>query len=159
VVAATSLGDSIFLNGENKQMRTAQDAMIENVVTTLRTAKVRDTIETLVRERMSGLPVVNEQGELLGIITEYALLEALYDENVLDESVESFMTRKVITVNEDTPLTEVADQVVVHRIRRLPVVRDGKVVGLIGRGELLKAALASGGDLSHDMEVFAISGR
>lgn len=140
-------------------MRTAQDAMVENVVTTLPTAKVRETIETLVAERMSGLPVVNEQGELQGIVTEYALLEALYDSNVLDESIASFMTRKVITVNEDTPLTEVADQMVVHRIRRLPVVRDGKVVGLIGRGELLKAALESGGELSHGTEVFAISGR
>lgn len=140
-------------------MRTAQDAMVENVVTTLPTAKVRETIETLVAERMSGLPVVNEQGVLQGIVTEYALLEALYDSNVLDESIASFMTRKVITVNEDTPLTEVADQMVVHRIRRLPVVRDGKVVGLIGRGELLKAALESGGELSHGTEVFAISGR
>jgi CBS domain-containing protein len=140
-------------------MRTAQDAMVENVVTTLSTSKVRETIETLVAERMSGLPVVDEQGELQGIVTEYALLEALYDSNVLDESIESFMTRKVITVNEDTPLTEVADQMVVHRIRRLPVVRDGKVVGLIGRGELLNAALASGGELSQDTEVFAISAR
>ncbi len=140
-------------------MRTARDAMIENVVTTLATAKVRDTIETLVQERMSGLPVVNANGELQGIVTEYALLEALYDSNVLDESIESFMTRKVIAVSEDTPLTEVADQMVVHRIRRLPVVRDGKVVGLIGRGELLKAALASGGELGCENDVFAVSAR
>jgi CBS domain-containing protein len=140
-------------------MRTAQDAMVENVVTTLPTAKVRETIETLVQERMSGMPVVNEQGELLGIVTEFALLEALYNSNTLDEPIESFMTRKVITVNEDTPLTEVANQVVMHRIRRLPVVRDGKVVGLIGRGELLKAALVKGGDLSHDTEAYAAASR
>ncbi|MEZ6070507.1 MAG: CBS domain-containing protein [Pirellulales bacterium] len=125
-------------------MLTAREVMVHDVVAALPTATVRETIEVLVRERMSGLPVVDERGDLQGIITEYALLEALYDSNVLDETIAGFMTCKVISVGEETPLTKVADQMVLHRIRCLPVVRNGRVVGLVGRSEVLRAALVSG---------------
>jgi CBS domain-containing protein len=119
-------------------MLTARDIMTESVVTTEPSCSVRSAIELLIREQISGLPVV-DGGRLVGIVTEFALLATAYDESIGDETVEKHMTTDVLTVNVDEPVRKVADLFIVHRVRRVPVMDGGRIVGLISRRDVLKA--------------------
>ena len=91
---------------------------------------------------ISGLPVTDEDGHLVGIITEFALLAMVYDQQVKNHTVEQHMTRELITVEADDPISRVADLCIVHRVRRLPVMKNGRLVGLIARRDVLKALRA-----------------
>jgi CBS domain-containing protein len=120
-------------------MLTARDIMTESLITIRPTATVREAVELLLAERISGLPVVDESDQLAGIITEFALMAVAYDSAVLDEPVSQHMTTELLTVNVNDPVRKVADLCVVHRVRRVPVMEEGRLVGLIARRDVLKA--------------------
>jgi len=105
---------------------------------------VEDAIRTLLNQQISGAPIVDGGNQIRGIISEYQLLEVVFTPNLRSSTVEKCMTTDVITVTEDAPLTDVATEFVVHRIRRLPVVRDGRLVGIISRRDLLRKVVESG---------------
>lgn len=125
-------------------MYLAQDVMNEAVVTLSPKATLAEAIETLLRHGISGAPVVNEQGNLVGVITEYQLLEVIYAPEAQKDCVATFMTREVLTVTEHTNLADVATLFISRRIRRLPVVRGTRMVGLISRRDVLRYALEAG---------------
>ena len=120
-------------------MLTARDIMTERVVTTEPSCSVRSAIELLIQEQISGLPVVDGDGRLVGIVTEFALLATAYDDSIAEESVATHMTTDVLTVNADDPVRKIADLFIVHRVRRVPVMDGGRIVGLISRRDVLKA--------------------
>jgi CBS domain-containing protein len=120
-------------------MLTARDIMTENVVTILPSAPVREAIELLLSERISGLPVVDEEGRLAGIISEFALLAIAYDQKVMKESIAHHMTTEVLSVDANDSMRKVADQFIVHRVRRMPVLENGRVAGVISRCDVLQA--------------------
>jgi CBS-domain-containing membrane protein len=119
-------------------MLTARDIMSQSLVTISPEAKVQEAIETLMRRKISGLPVVDVNGQLVGIITEFALLAMAYDVEVRQEQVRKHMTTDVIAVHPDEPIRKVADTCIIHRVRRVPVVEGGRLVGLISRRDVLK---------------------
>jgi predicted transcriptional regulator len=120
-------------------MLTAADIMNKTLLTIRPEASVAEATSTLLSEQISGLPVVDHNDHLVGVITEFALLAMVYDRSVQDHSVAQHMTREVITVDADDPIGRIADLCIVHRVRRLPVMQDGKLVGLIARRDVLKA--------------------
>lgn len=120
-------------------MLTAEAIMTEELVTICPEASIREAIELLISKAISGLPVMNSKGQLVGVITEFAMLAMVYDHEVRNQTVGQHMTREVISVNADDPISRIADLCIVHRVRRLPVMRDGKLVGLIARRDVLKA--------------------
>jgi len=120
-------------------MLTARDIMTESLVTIRPTASIREAVEILLAEKISGLPVVDGNDQLVGIITEFALMAIAYDSVVLDEPVSQHMTTELLTINADDPIRKVADLCVVHRVRRVPVIDNGVLVGLIARRDVLKA--------------------
>ena len=75
---------------------------------------------------------------VVGIVTEHQLVQAIYRPEIKDQRVRQLMTRVVLSATEDTILSEVAGLMEKHRIRRLPVVRDGQVVGVVARRDLLR---------------------
>jgi CBS domain-containing protein len=119
-------------------MLTAADIMQDQLVTVHFETSLRDAIDLLLREKISGLPVVDDNGRLVGVISEFAMLAMVYDESVQCQSVENHMTRDVITVEADDPISRIADLCIVHRVRRLPVMKDGRLVGLIARRDVLE---------------------
>ena len=119
-------------------MLAARDVMNTNVVTIRTDNTVEEAVKAVLDEQVSGLPVVDEQRRVLGIISEYALLGIAYDLDIVSDPVTVYMTKSVIWVEEDTPINEVADLFILHRIRRLPVTRDGRLIGLISRRDLLR---------------------
>jgi CBS domain-containing protein len=120
-------------------MLTAADIMTVDLVTIRPEASLREAIELLLREKISGLPVVDADGRLVGVITEFAMLAMVYDQSVQCQSVANHMTREVITVDATDPVSRIADLCIVHRVRRVPVMCDGRLVGLIARRDVLQA--------------------
>ena len=122
-------------------MLTAQDIMRTDIVTISPDHTLREAVQVLLDHRISGLPVVDGEGRLLGIISEFALLAIAYDPPSRAMPVREHMTRHVISVTPETPITKMADTFILHRIRRLPVVEHGKLLGVVSRRELLGATL------------------
>ncbi|TWT89912.1 Hypoxic response protein 1 [Pseudobythopirellula maris] len=120
-------------------MLTAKDIMTPSLTTIGPQNTIHDAIEKLVEHGYSGLPVTDDQGQLVGIVTEFAMLALAYDQSITRQTVAQHMTCEVITVDYDTPVNRIADLCIVNRVRRLPVLKDGKLVGLVARRDVLKA--------------------
>ena len=124
-------------------MLTAGAIMTPDLVTVRPDASIDQAIELLLREQISGLPVVDDDGRLVGVITEFALLAVAYDRRVKNHKVSNHMTRELITVEVDDPVSRVADLCIVHRVRRVPVMQNGRLVGVIARRDVLRALVES----------------
>ena len=124
-------------------MSYAQDVMDTEVVTIDENATIEEAIVTLLEHQISGAPVVDRDGLLVGIISEYQLLEAVYSSEVMKHHVHESMVKDVLTVTEETAIRDIANLFVVQRIHRVPVVRGKEVVGVVTRQGLLEYALDS----------------
>ncbi len=142
----------------------ASDVMTRDVVSILPGAPIREAIRLMLDRNVSGLPVVDGVGRLVGILTEGDLLHRteiatekrhwawlefvmgpghMAGEYVRTHGrvVDELMTRKVVVVGPQAPLAEIVALMERHRVRRLPVIDGGALVGIVGRADLL-AALA-----------------
>jgi CBS domain-containing protein len=131
-------------------MYQVKDAMSRQVVSIRPEATVEEAIQLLLEHNISGAPVIDGDGRLCGIITQFQLLEVLYDPQVKYGHVNEFMTRDVLTIEDTALLGTAANMFVVHRIRRIPVLREGAVVGIISRSDLLRYFAQTG----EEIEVF-----
>jgi CBS domain-containing protein len=119
-------------------MYQVKDAMSHRILTISPEATVHDAIELLLDRDVSGVPVVSGKGELVGMITQFQLMEVLFDPEIEEKRVSDFMTKRLITVGEDEMLARAASLMVTNRIRRLPVLRNGRLCGVVSRGDLLR---------------------
>jgi CBS domain-containing protein len=116
---------------------------MDQVVPVLRPGmQVTEAVDFLLRHRVTGAPVVNRTGRIIGIITETDLLK-LISEGVdakppTNAEVSDFMTTEVVTVGPETDIYYVAGVFLANHFRRLPVVDNGKLVGAITRFDLLR---------------------
>jgi CBS domain-containing protein/rubredoxin len=112
---------------------TAQDVMTPDPITFQLDTSVHDAAQTLAEHRISGAPVVTEDGRIAGILSEYDLIARS------GTHVRDVMTRDVVSVVESMPLDRVRAVLVTQRIKRLPVVNvDGHLTGLISRADLVR---------------------
>ena len=132
---------------ENKEKiihETASDYMTTNVITFKADQEITDVTETIIQRKISGAPVVNNKGEIKGIITEKDCLRVIYDEkyhNLFPNQGKliNYMSKKVITVDINIKINELASLFMKSNFRRYPVLRNGKMVGVISRRDVLKA--------------------
>ncbi|MBL0901285.1 MAG: CBS domain-containing protein [Reyranella sp.] len=141
------------------------DVMTANVVCIGPQATVLEAARLLLGERISALPVVDGAGRLVGILSEGDLIHraeigsdrparrwtAVFADGgrlardflkAHGRTVAEVMSKKVVTVGETTNLAEVAALMDEHRVKRLPVVRDGRIVGIVSRANLLQAMVS-----------------
>ncbi|HZZ73253.1 MAG TPA: CBS domain-containing protein [Pirellulales bacterium] len=130
-------------------MYTAQDVMTRNVLCVQEHATVAETTRLLLDHKISGAPVVSADGKLVGVISEFPLLELVFNPDLRKQSICDFVTRELITVTEHTLLSDVAGIFLEHRIRRLPVLENGHLVGLISRSDLLRYSLEAGAEVAE----------
>jgi CBS domain-containing protein len=121
-------------------MFAARDLMKSDIVTVSPETTVGEAIDILLNFGVSGLPVVDREKRVLGIITEYAMLAITYDPKIVGDAVSRHMTKDVISVDVDDRAQKIADAFILHRIHRVLVKKDGKLAGVISRRDLLKAA-------------------
>ena len=102
-------------------------------------AKLSTAIKTL-SERRIGAVVVLDQGRMEGILSERDIVRVLGERGAggLDEPVSSVMTRKVVSCREKDTVSEIMETMTLGKFRHLPVLEDGKVVGLISIGDIVK---------------------
>ena len=124
-------------------MLSAGSIMTSDIVTIRPEASIEDAIALLLSEEISGLPVTDEDGHLVGMITEFALLAVAYDQRVKNHTVREHMTTELIMVDVNDPISRVADLCIVHRVRRVPVMKNGRLVGVIARRDVLRALVNS----------------
>jgi CBS-domain-containing membrane protein len=142
----------------------ASDIMAMNVITVGPEASVREVANILLKNRISALPVVGKHKELIGIISEGDLVrraeletdprrpwwlkifvsknkEALALEYVKSHAhrVKDIMTREVVTARPATPLRDIARLLEKNRIKRVPIVANGKVIGIVSRANFIQA--------------------
>ena len=138
-----------------------KELMTKNVITVLQSMNVRDAAEMLFNMGISGLPVVNDQKNLVGMITEKDIIGMALPKYVeklgslaytfdmvpfaktlaaADKVlVKEIMRKDVITATVDTSVPEVARIMIVKRIRRIPILdQEGKLVGIIARHDIVK---------------------
>ena len=121
-------------------MHRAKDIMTEGVITVSPNQSVAQVIRTLLDNNISGAPVI-DNGQLVGVVSEFQLLELIYHPELKTAPVSDFMTKEVLTVSEDSELTGIVDLFVLHRIRRMPVVRKGQLVGVISRRDVIRCVV------------------
>ncbi len=115
-----------------------KDIMTTSVVAVSPNASLDEVLELLLRHAVSGLPVVDEQRRLVGVISERDLLGLLYDATPGSSTIEEYVSTNVVALEEDESLTDAADLFLSRPFRRLPVVRDDKLVGVISRRDLIR---------------------
>ncbi|MHC4622951.1 MAG: CBS domain-containing protein [Planctomycetota bacterium] len=123
-------------------MLKAKDIMTKGVVSVGRRVPILEAMELLLENKIAGIPVVEEDGDLAGILTEKDLL-GLYHapEQGKDKTVEDYMTQPAVHFDEDEGLDDICTCLLEVTFRRVPVTSNGKVVGIISRPDVLKAIL------------------
>ncbi|MHB8974726.1 MAG: CBS domain-containing protein [Pirellulaceae bacterium] len=116
-----------------------RDIMTTHVVTVMVDDTIDKAIGLMVKHRISGLAVVDELGKLVGVISEFDLLELICDGQTEHDQVLHFMSPNPWGVSEDDTWVTVVDLFRTKRVRRLPVLRDGKLVGIVARHDLMHA--------------------
>ena len=144
----------------------ARDVMVSPVVTVKPSASVKEVAKLLLQRRISAVPVVDDQGKVVGIVSEGDLLhraeagterqrpwwllgltgeETLAAEYVKAHArkVADVMTSQVTTATPDTPLHELATLMERNSIKRVPIVKDGQLVGIVSRANLVQAVASA----------------
>lgn len=142
----------------------AKDIMTKNVITVHKSATIKEIAKALVDNAISGVPVVDDDGALVGIVSEGDLLhkESIPKtpeyvnvlgaivffsglqrfntdfKKLLAEQAANIMTDRVITVYEEEEIEEIAQLMLEHGIKRIPVLKNGKIVGIVSRADLVK---------------------
>lgn len=141
----------------------AKDIMTTRVVTLSPGNSVRRAAEIMLDRGVSGLPVIDDDARLVGIISEGDLMRraefgirpasaatvssseqrARAYVKSHSRNVGDVMSSKVVTVDEETPVNRIAALMEEHRIKRVPVTRDGKLVGIVSRRDLMRAIVVA----------------
>ena len=151
----------------------AIDVMARDIVTAMPEMTVQDVAKLMINHRISGIPIVDGDRRLVGIVTEGDLLRrsetgterqhSRWSERFSPNSrlaaeyiksharrLADIMTRNVVNVSELATLGEIADLMEARRIKRVPVVHDGKLVGIVSRADLLRVLASGGANLPDD---------
>ncbi len=121
---------------------TARDIMSSRLIVAKEGMNVEDALKLLVNNKVTGLPVVNGNGQMVGIISEYDIIARVGKAKTLNP--ETFQgdlpyTKIVEAVNEDTLLEDILERFISAKCRRLPVLdKGGKLVGIISRRDVMK---------------------
>ncbi len=120
-------------------MKTIRDVMQPDPIQIRREDAPRRALELLVENQISGLPVVDEAGRLVGVLSEKDLLKIFYEHDAL--TVESLMSRDPVSISADSQLVDVVDSLMANDFRRIFIHEGEKLVGLISRSDLMPAIL------------------
>ena len=119
----------------------AKDIMTADVITVTADSTLFEAIQTLLDNSISGVPVCDASGALVGIVTEKYLLAAQDYFAAKRTKVNVAMTSPTLCISEDTPVEKIIDIFVHEGVKRVPVVRDDKIVGVVARRDVLRSLM------------------
>jgi predicted transcriptional regulator len=148
------MGIKSFLAARRTTKKTTGDAplrvsdyMTRNLVTFKASQPLEEVINSIIKHRISGGPVVNEKNELIGIISETDCIKQIsesryYNMPMDNNTVENFMIKNVDTIDGNMNIFDAAKMFYESKRRRFPIIENGKLVGQISQKDILKAAIA-----------------
>lgn len=139
-----------------------QDVMTADVATVRRETALKDAARALAERRISGMPVVDDAQAVVGVLSEADVLGKERTDSTEDKSVEArreldartvgdAMSSPAITVEPHWPLASVAEQMVERGVNRLPVVQNGRLVGIVTRADLVRAFARSDDEIAGEI--------
>ncbi len=122
------------------------DFMSKNLITFRPEQSIEEVIDSLINNKISGGPVVNDKNELVGIISEGDCIKHIsesryYNMPPEDDKIEKRMVKNVETIDGDMNIFDAANKFLKDKRRRFPIVEDGKLVGQISQKDILKATI------------------
>ncbi|MFB6941410.1 MULTISPECIES: CBS domain-containing protein [unclassified Streptomyces] len=136
-----------------KHLRTVDDVMTHAVISTNRRTPLKDVVKAMRQWRISALPVVSDEGRVVGVISEAdLLLKAQGEDESRAVSAGQLMTVPAVTVTGNAGIAGAARLMARGHLKRLPVVDDdGSLVGVVSRGDLLKIYLRPDEDIAQEL--------
>jgi len=120
----------------------AKDIMNKIVTAAKKKTIGRDLAVKLLSGMYSGLPVVDDNGKVIGVVSEFDLLKAIRSGKALEQvKAEDIMSKNPICVSENTPVEEIIDLMIKNNVIRVPVVRNDNLVGVISRCDILSSVV------------------
>ena len=120
-------------------MLKAKDIMTEDVVSVKKDTPIYEAVDILAENKIAGIPVVEDDMTLIGILSEKDVLSLLFfygqDEK---RTVNDFMTQPAVYFDEDESLINVCDCLTNHDFRRVPITSKGKLVGVVSRADIIE---------------------
>lgn len=114
----------------------ARDIMTRSVYTIRPEASAQEAAQLLAQKRISGVPVVDAQNNIIGMVTEADIISKVISEGL---KVADIMNCEVIAVDEETPVSDIAALLTEKRIKRVPVVSGGRLAGIVSRADIVIA--------------------
>jgi CBS domain-containing protein len=122
--------------------KTAAEIMTRPVISARENASARDVALQLMTGHFSGMPVTNDGGKVVGIVTEFDILKAVQGGKELGRTTaRDIMTQDVATAKEDATVEEFILLMEEFHILRLPIVKDDKLVGIVSRSDILRSLI------------------
>lgn len=140
------IGKRVKPSKGNNENITVSDYMSRNLITFKPKQSVLEVMNTLIKMKISGGPVVNEKNELIGIISEGDCMKQIsesryYNQPMDNIMVEDHMAKNIDTIDGNMNVFDAANKFLESKHRRFPIVENGKLVGQISQRDVLKAAL------------------
>ncbi len=119
----------------------AKDIMTKNVISLTKDSPIVQAIELISNNNITGIPIVEDDMSLVGILSEKDVLSLLYTPEDEDKTVNDFMTQPPVFFDENESLLDVCECLINNYFRRIPVVSEGKLVGIITRSDIVREYL------------------
>jgi len=117
----------------------ARDVMTRPVVSARKNASARDIAMQILSGLYSGMPVTDESGKVIGVVTEFDLLSKVREgKELVKLTAEDVMTTNPVTVDENKAMEEVLNTMIENNVIRIPVTREGRLTGVIARCDILR---------------------
>ena len=119
-------------------MLSIKNVMTKDVVSVKEDTHIYEALDLLTKNKISGLPVLDDQNLVIGILSEKDVLRILLDKNIVTRNkVRDYMSSEVICFTEDDNAIDICKFFIRSNIRRVPIVKDGKLVGIISRRDIV----------------------
>jgi len=127
-------------------MLKAKDVMTANTISVKEDMPIYEAVELLIKHNISGMPVVEDDTTLVGVLSEKDVVTLFYEEEgAAEKKVSDFMTQPPIYFDEEDSLEDVCDFLVKNIFRRVPIVSGNKLVGIISIKDVLETVLKTRG--------------
>ena len=111
----------------------ARQIMTKEIITVTPGMTVKSLANTLIKNQISGAPVTGKDGKIIGIVSEADIVANK------GKDVKALMSKKIISVVEDTPVEEIAQLMTARKIKRVPVMHGDAIVGIVSRADIVSA--------------------
>ena len=124
-------------------MLSAEEIMTRDVITVKEDTPIHEAMEIMLKEHVSGLPVVFDDMSLAGVLSEKDVVTLLYDrEGLKTKKVRYFMTERAISFELEDSLIDICNFLAKGLVRRVPITSEGKLVGIVSMADIIKYTLS-----------------